>query len=183
MAEDTSETLVYLYQNDRVTILHSVTLIFSAVVTLKSRVVLPCFSFPVQLTQSVYTQHGRKQTSTECYCRLRRVSDIQRKVSTGGQLVWQTGKRWRCTHKERCVRCVVWCAIKTQVVCQYRHFYVRLFRGSNLCAADTPSINCCSKHTHTHTHTHTPRLYILCVCDTTLPRYAKLIFKNRASYI
>jgi len=35
--------------------LNSMTLIFTVAVTLKSRVVLPCFSFPVQLTQSVYT--------------------------------------------------------------------------------------------------------------------------------
>jgi len=66
---------------------NNVNLIFTAVVTLKYSVVLPSFSFPLNLTQSVYTQHGHKQTPTDCYCRLRTVSDIQRKFSTGGKLV------------------------------------------------------------------------------------------------
>ena len=63
--------------------LHGVTkrnvmlLIFTDVVTLNCRVVLPWFPFPVNSTQSVCTQHCTKQTSTECYCTLRTVSDIQ----------------------------------------------------------------------------------------------------------
>ena len=51
--------------------------IFTTVLTLKCRVVSPCFSFPMKLTQSVYTQHGHKQTSTECCCILRTVTAIQ----------------------------------------------------------------------------------------------------------
>jgi len=74
--EDASGTLVSLYQTARVTRDYSVNLIFTVVVTLKRCVVLSWFSFPVNLTQSVYTQHGHKQTSTDCYCRLRIVSDI-----------------------------------------------------------------------------------------------------------
>ena len=38
---------------------------------------LPWFSFSVNPTPSVYTQHGPKEKSTRCYCRLRRFSDIQ----------------------------------------------------------------------------------------------------------
>jgi len=85
-----------------VTIRKSVTLIFTAVVTLKCCVVLLFFFFPAILTQSVYTQHGHKQKTTECYCRLRIVSGIQRKFSTGGQLVWQA---W-CVLKMNTQKCV-----------------------------------------------------------------------------
>jgi hypothetical protein len=83
--EDAHETSVTLYQTARNNNIG--TMIFTAVVTLTSSAVLPCFSFPVNPTQSVCTQTGHKQTSTECHCRLWTVSDSQRKVSTGGQLV------------------------------------------------------------------------------------------------
>jgi len=86
-AEDASDTLVPLYLTARVTRNKNEALMFTAVINLMFCVVLPCFSFRVNSAHSVYTQHGTKQTSTECYCRLWIVSDIQRKVSTGGQLV------------------------------------------------------------------------------------------------
>ena len=74
-AEDASSNFVPLYQTARGHKSNVMIMIFTAVVTLKCRVVLPCFPFSVKLTESVYTQHGTKKTSTECYCRLRRVSD------------------------------------------------------------------------------------------------------------
>jgi hypothetical protein len=74
--------------------LHGVTnsnvmiMIFTAVVTVKCRFVWTCFSFPVNLKLSVYAQHDPKQISTECYCRLRIVSDIQQTDTHQGYQLW-----------------------------------------------------------------------------------------------
>ena len=56
--EDVSDTLVLLYLTTGVTRNNSVTLIFTVLVTLNCHVVLPWFSFPVNSTQSVYTQYS-----------------------------------------------------------------------------------------------------------------------------
>jgi hypothetical protein len=127
-ADDASDTLVTY------TKLHGVTkfnnLLLTAVVTLKSHVVFPSFPFPVNLTQSVCKQHGDNQTSTECYCRLRIVPDIQQNVSTGGQLVWQV---WCAlsvnTHRKVCQLCCVMCSRNTFCVSR-RTVYVRRFSCS-----------------------------------------------------
>ena len=150
---------------------------FTAVVTLKCLVVLPCFSFPVNSTQSVYTQLCTKQTSTECYCRLRIVSDIQRKVSTGGQLVWQV---W-CALKVITYRKV--CQVRFMMICRNmlyvstRTVYVRRFRCSCcVLQAHLPSI------TAAGTQTHTKITYCVCVCDTALLRLATLTTVTYTSY-
>jgi hypothetical protein len=123
---------------------------FTAVVTLKCRVVLPCFSFPVNSAHSVYTQHCTKQTSTECYCRLRIVSDIQRKVSTSGQLVWQAWCALKVnTHRKVCEVCFMMIC-RNMLYVNTRIFYVRLFRCSCcVLQAHLPSITAAGTQTHT----------------------------------
>jgi len=162
-----------------VTILNSMTLIFNIAVTLKCRDVLPCFSFPVQLTQSVYTHStalNRHPQNVTADCGEFPTFSERSAVA----ISWsdRPGVRWRCTHKERCVRCVLWCALETQVVCLDIFMYD--FSGV--------AIVFCRHTFHQllqQTDRHTPRLYIVCVCvcDTALPRLATLTFKNRASYI
>jgi len=142
-----------------VTIRNSTTLIFTPVVTLKSHVVLPSFPFPVNLTQSVYTSHGPKQTSTECYCRLRIVWDIQRKVSTGGQLVWQAKRALKVnTCRKLCKVCCVMCSRNTSYVSVRALF---TYDVSGVAAV------CCSHTFHQilqQTDTH--QGFILCVSVT-----------------
>jgi len=143
-----------------VTSCNSVTLIFNVAVTLKSRVFLPCFSFRVQLTQSVYTHStalNRHPQNVTAVCGEFLIFSERSAVA----ITWsdRPGVRWRCTHKERCVRCVLWCAVETQVVCQYGHFYVLLFRCS-----------CCVLQTHLPSNaaadrqTNTKVIYCVCVC-------------------
>ena len=106
-----SPKLWYLCTNMNVVIIpNSVTLIFTAVVTVNVSCCFALFFLPCEVKQSVYTQYGHKQTSTECYCRLRIAGDIQRKVSTGGHLVWQAWcalkmKKHRKVYQVCCVMC------------------------------------------------------------------------------
>ena len=146
--------------------LHGVTdhnimlLIFTAVINLKCRVVLPCFFFPVNLTQSVYTQDGHNQTSTECYCRLRIVWDIQRKVSTGGQLVWHAWFALK-VDTQKGVSDVLYNGLSKKVFCaSTRIVYVRRFSCScYLLQAQLPKFTAADRYIQGF-------IRILCVCDT-----------------
>jgi hypothetical protein len=143
---------------------NSVTLIFTTVVTLKSRVVLLCFSFPVQETRSVCKQHGHKHTPTECYCRLRMVSNIQRKVSTGGQLVWQA----RCalkvnTHKD--ISCLLCDVLSKHKLCVSTPIvYGRFYRCSCCVLHAHLPLFTADRHTDRQTDTHTHSRVTYCVC-------------------
>jgi len=137
---------------------NSLTLIFTAVVTLKYPVVLPCFSFSLNLTQPVYTQHSHKQTSTECYCRLWRVWDIQQKVNTSRQLVSQTWCSLKVVPQRKVcqVCCVIFCGDTSFAL--VRHRLCTTFQMQLVCTASTPSTNYCRQ-----THTHASVTYFVCL--------------------
>ena len=93
-----------------VTSCNSVTLIFNVAVTLKSRVFLPCFSFPVQLTQSVYTHStaiNRHPQNVTADCGwFRTFSERSARAVSWSD---RPGARWRWTHRKifhvYCVMC------------------------------------------------------------------------------
>ena len=142
----------------------------------------PVFS-PVKLTGSDYTQDGPKQKSTGCYCRLWILSYIQRKVSTGGQLVSQAWCALKVIPQRKLcqVCCVIFCRDTCSV--SVRHCICTAFQMQLVCAVCTHSTNYCRQtHTHTHTHTHIPMLHTVCVCDTALLQFVTLNKLNCTLY-
>jgi hypothetical protein len=149
-----------------VKIISSVTIIFTAVGTPKSRAVLPCFSFPVNSTQSVCTQTGHKHIHRML---------LQTAVSFGQSA---KGQHWRsagvtglvCAEGEQTQKGVssVLCDVLSKHMFRVstHTVYVRRFSCSCcLLQAHLPSVTATDRQTDTHT-----------VCLSVPQRYCGLIY-------
>ena len=139
------------------------------------RVVLPCFSFPVKLnsqfTHSTATNRHPQNVTADCG-QLGTFSESQHWRSAGlTGLVCSKGEETQkgvssllCDVLSKNVFCV-----STGIV------YVRRFRCScYVLQSHLPPITAADRHS--------PRLYILCVCHTTLSRHATLTTLTGTSY-
>jgi hypothetical protein len=116
---------------------------FTAVLGLKSRVVLTCFFFP---------SHRMLLQTADSF-------GLERKVSTGGQLVWQAWCALKVnTYIQVCQVCCVMCSLNTCYVPVRALF---MYDVSDVAAV-------CFRHTFIQllqqTDRHTPNVHILCVC-------------------
>ena len=118
--------------------------------------------------------------STECYCRLQIVSDIQLKVSIGGQLVWQVWCALKVnTYIPVCPVCCVMCSRNTICVSVRALFMDGISGVAAVCCRHTFHQ---LLQTDRQTDRHTPRLHTVCSCDSSLLRFATLTTVTSTSY-